>query len=295
MAYTSNPYVPKARRLAVNDVIVRKLKVSLVSRKYGVHRSTVYSWIKKASPNHREYIQTLSSAPKSHPNQLSMELVEKVIEFRKRYNRCAPIVHRRMLNAGYSVSLSSVERILRRKKLTKPRKQFKPPYGKIKRPKPKAPGDLVQIDTIHFVKSNGVRFFVYAVIDLYSRMGYVEYSSYVSSRRSFEVIKNALDYLPFKFKTVQADNGSEFSENLYINLKEVGIKFRHTRVRRPNDNAHVERFIRTIQEEGKISPIVREKEVRKRLKWFLTYYNYERLHLALQCKTPAESVVKVLK
>ncbi|PIR60412.1 MAG: hypothetical protein COU67_02150 [Candidatus Pacebacteria bacterium CG10_big_fil_rev_8_21_14_0_10_44_54] len=95
--------------------------------------------------------------------------------------------------------------------------------------------------------------------------------------------------------TIQADNGSEFSENLYINLKKVSVKFRHTRVRKPNDNAHVERFIRTIQEEGKISPIVSEKEVKRRLKWFLTYYNYERLHLALQCRTPYDFVSKVLK
>lgn len=295
MPYTSNPYAPKARRLAVNDVRIRKLKVSLVARKYGVHRSTIYSWLSKAMPDHKTHIQTLSSAPKSHPNQLSKKLVDKVVEFRKRYNRCAPIVHKRMLNAGYNISLSSVERILRRRGLTRKKRQLKPKYGVIKRPKARKPGDLVQIDTIHFVKSNGTRFFVYAVIDLYSRMGYVEYSSYVSSRRSFEVIKNALDYLPFNFKTVQADNGSEFSESLYFKLREQNIKFRHSRVRKPNDNAHVERFIRTIQEEGKISPIVSEKVVRKRLERFLAYYNYERLHLALQCKTPAEIVVKVLK
>ncbi|PIR60076.1 MAG: hypothetical protein COU67_03445 [Candidatus Pacebacteria bacterium CG10_big_fil_rev_8_21_14_0_10_44_54] len=199
MSYTSNPYVPKARRLAVNDVIVRGIKQSVVARKYGVAPSTISKWIKKASPNHREYIQTMSSAPKSHPNQLSKELVDKVIEFRKKYSRCAPIIHRMMINAGYRVSLSSVERVIRRNRLTRRSRQLKPPYGKIKRPKVKSSGDLVQIDTIHFVKSNGRRFFVYAVIDLYSRMGYVEYSSYVSSRRSFEVIKNAQEYLPFRF------------------------------------------------------------------------------------------------
>lgn len=295
MSYTSNPYAPKARRLAVNDVRIRKLKVAFVARKYGVHRSTVYSWLRKATKDSKTHIQTMSSAPRSHPNQIPGDIVDKVIEVRKKHHRCAPIVHKRLTNAGYSISLSSVERILRKHKLTRKKKQFKPKYGKIKRPKAKKPGDFVQIDTIHFVKSSGKRFFVYALIDLYSRMGYVEYSNYISSEKSFEVIKNAMKYLPFSFKTVQADNGSEFSENLYINLQTLNIRFRHSRVRKPNDNAHVERFVRTVQEEGLRKGIQSEKKVKEQLKTFIEYYNYERLHLALQCQTPYESVVKVLK
>ena len=48
---------------------------------------------------------------------------------------------------------------------------------------------------------------------------------------------------------MQSDNGLEFSEHFAQRLKSNNIALRHTRLGRPNDNAHIERFNRTIQEE----------------------------------------------
>ncbi|MGH7926701.1 MAG: integrase core domain-containing protein, partial [Candidatus Binatia bacterium] len=59
-------------------------------------------------------------------------------------------------------------------------------------------------------------------------------------------MKAATEQSPFPFVLLQSDHGSEFSQKFTL---EVGVTHRHTRVRTPNDNAHLERFNRTIQEE----------------------------------------------
>ena len=66
---------------------------------------------------------------------------------------------------------------------------------------------------------------------------------------SVQTILEAQAKLSFKFKTVQADNGPEFGKHFAERLQTKGIVIRHTRLHRPNDNAHIERFNRTIQEE----------------------------------------------
>ena len=126
------------------------------------------------------------------------------------------------------------------------------------------------------------------MIDLYSRFGYAEYKQKLRQTDSFQVISHARDYCGFDFTMVQTDNGPEFKTGFKYQLKKKRIGLRHSRVRRPNDNAHVERFIRTIQEECFKGKIPREYGISNQLKKYLFYYNYQRLHLGINLKTPAQ-------
>jgi transposase InsO family protein len=63
------------------------------------------------------------------------------------------------------------------------------------------------------------------------------------------VIARAEAQFGFRFSMVQADNGPEFGRYFEQTMKRNGILTRHSRLGRPNDNAHIERFNRTIQEE----------------------------------------------
>jgi transposase len=123
MAYSMNPYLPKVRRMAVNDVEVRNMTHTSVAQKYGVHRATVGRWVKRATPDRKEHIRTLSSRPLSHPKQLDEAIVYRVIELRQKCGRCAPVLHEILRREGVYISLSSVKRILTRYGLTKRRKQ----------------------------------------------------------------------------------------------------------------------------------------------------------------------------
>jgi transposase InsO family protein len=294
MPYTSNPYVARTRRLAVNDVLVRHFTNSFVSRKYGVHRSTIGRWLKRATGDRKTYIETESSRPHHHPRQLPKELEAKVIKVRLETGRCAQILYAMLKNKGVVVSLSSVKRVLKRNRLTRRKRQLKPPYAKVQRPEAKMPGDLVEMDTIHFVKFDGSRFYIYALIDVCSRYGYAEYSKYLSARKSASVAYNALKTFRFKVLTIQTDNGGEFSEAFYFSLKKIGIQLRHTRPRKPNDNAHIERFVRTIQEEGFGWRLPEEQTMQNSLQKYMSYYNKERLHLGINCNTPCSIVAKLL-
>lgn len=295
MSYTSNPYVGKARMLAKNDVVSGRLRVSQAANKYGVNRTTIWRWVKKYRESGRRpntFIATLPSRPNHHPNETKPEVVKRIVDLRLELNRCAPIIRAHLRKEGVIIGLSTVGKILKKNKLTKKRKQLKD-YKPFPRPKASSLGSLVEIDTIHFVKPDYGRVYIYAVIDVFSRLGYAEYKNKISSKESLRVLLNAQKYFGFKFKLVQADNGSEFPSTLGYSLRRLKISLRHSRVRKPNDNAHVERFVRTIQEECFKGKLPEENKVEKQLRNYIEYYNNERLHLGINCQTPAEYVAKV--
>ncbi len=62
----------------------------------------------------------------------------------------------------------------------------------------------------------------------------------------------------------------------------------YSRIRKPNDNAHIERFNRTIQDELLTRLPKDVNIINKELPGYLTYYNTRRKHLGLGLKTPAE-------
>lgn len=293
MSYNTNPYAPRARRLAVNEVRAPRARVSAVARKYGVARKTIYDWLRKAGPDHREFIATLPSCPKTHPKTLDPAIIKRIVELRLELKRSAPVLHEHLLAEGVSVSLSSVARTLKRLKMTRRKKQASY-YEPLPRPRAEKPGDLVQVDTIHLVKPNGERFYIYAIIDLYSRVAWAYYSPKIGQKVSLKVTREAEERFGFKFKTIQTDNGPEFRDGFAIELSHRYIKVRHSRIRRPNDNAHVERFIRTLQEEALGGRIPPTRGLQQRLDTYLDYYNNRRLHFGLDLKTPSQCVTKVM-
>lgn len=297
MAYTSNPHVGKTRRKAVQDVY-NGSSVAAVARYYGVHRTTVHRWIKRASEHPTEYHQTLetkSSAPRRNGNALEDAIIDRIIQVRLEHNRCAPIIHAQLKNEGLVVSLSSVERTLRRQGLTRKGKRRASFYKTtIKRPVVTEPGALVEVDTIHFTRPDNSRYYIFTVLDVYSRMAYAYYSPKLTQGGSMKAIREAQRRFGFKFTMIQTDNGPEFKDWVVQQLGNLHIAMRHSRVRKPNDNAHLERFNRTLQEECFTTSRPKEETIQTQLNDYLEYYNNERLHLGLNCVTPAQCVAMVL-
>jgi len=292
MPYTSSPFAAKARKLAIITLKKEGLSCAEMARRMGVNRSTILRWKRLDTPHYRQDIETRSSRPCYHPNTLTSEVTKRIIELRAKLRRSAPVIQRELAREGITISASVIGKKLKQLKLTRKRKQASY-YQPLPRPKAESPGDLVQVDTIHFVTPKG-RFYIYAVIDLYSRVAWAYYSPKIGQKVSLKVVREAEKKLGFRFKTVQTDNGPEFKDGFAIELSHRYIKVRHSRIRRPNDNAHVERFIRTLQEEalgGKIPPT---RGLQQRLATYLDYYNNHRLHFGLQLQTPTEFVAKVL-
>lgn len=313
MSYSSNPLLPKARADAVRLLVEQQLPVAVAARKSGVHRSTLWRWKQRWDklnehvqlenhnrPNRvagskfrlaacRWIVPTLSSRPHAHPHAVSKQVVRRIAYYRHRYGRCAVIVHAYCTREGTLVSLSTVRRVLDRLGLLAKRKWKRGYRSPIARPKADKPGGLVQTDTVHlYDHANKQRTYLYTLVDVYSRWAYVEHHNHISQQLAAAVVRRGQAYAGFHFELVQADNGPEFGRHFEELLQIRNTTVRHSRVRRPNDNAHIERFNRTIQEECTGSTSSTTQELNSKVLSYLAYYNDERLHLGLQCRTPRE-------
>lgn len=286
MSYTQNPNVPKVRRDAAN-MVRRGFSKEEVGRRFGVGSSTICKWVKKAKVWGYGAIPTLSSRPKHHPKQLSDEIVWKIFQQRIKNRRCAEVVHQELLNQGIKVSLSSVKRTLDRHGLLKKRSKWKRYHPHVDRPYPLKAGDLVQIDTIHRMINEKKRLYVFVLIDVYSRWVYAKAYEKMSGKHTIRFVNEAQRNASFHFQMLQSDHGPEFSKWFTSRIQK---DHRYTRIGKPNDNAHIERVNRTIQEEclDKLPNDV--KKINCELKKYLQYYNYERLHLSLNLKTPNQFI-----
>lgn len=289
MSYSSNPNLPWVRAEAVK-LVKQGWSLRKAAKHFGFSHCAVRLWLKKKPVygwHGRMEIPTMSSRPRHHSRELKPYVVDAIVAKRKERNRCAEVVCRELSNQGIVVSLSSVKRTLKRQGLIRHRSPWKRWHFSQPRPDAILAGDLVQVDTIHFIV-NGKMFYVYTLIDVASRWAYAKVSSRISAKRSLNFVKEALKYSGFNFKMIQSDHGPEFSAWFTENLKKLGGKHRHSRVRKPNDNGHVERFNRTLKEECLNKVSYNPKSFQKAINEYLPYYNKQRLHLGLKFLTPHE-------
>lgn len=288
MAYTTNPKLPKLRMEAVRLVKYRGWSTREVARYTGYNQSTITRWCKKDPTGGWQRIPTLSSRPKTSPRALPREIVSEIIKERVGRRRCAEHVYHALKKKDVLVSLSSVKRTLDRCHLTKKRSPWKRPHDFTPRPIALCAGSLLQADTIHIMAPDGSRIYVYTVIDLYSRWAYAEAVKKIGASPSVEFIKRAQEEAPFHFEMIQTDNGSEFSTWFTHGCWSIGTLHRHGRVRKSNDQAYVERFNRTVQEECFDRVTHTLSSFKKVLPQYLEYYNTERSHMGINYLTPSE-------
>ncbi len=313
MAYSINPNLPRARAIALRLLIADNIPLLVVANRCGIHRTTLWRWKKKwdirninigqekaGRPTRQTHfvaqyyywnIPTNSSRPHTSPRAIATDIVQRIMELRYSLKRCAEVVWHYLVTVdGVSVSLSSVRRILKRHHEFDGARKKRVRPDNPRRPHPTEPGELVQTDTIHYVCPNSYkRRYVYTVIDLYSRIAYAEIHNHIRPGIAAKVIQRAQEAVGFHFAMVQADNGLEFSRYFEQRLLKQNIQIRHSRLGRPNDNAHIERFNRTIQEEclgSRISSSVATATLQIKINRYIEYYNTKRIHLGLQLQTP---------
>jgi transposase InsO family protein len=286
MPYTTNEKADRVRVQAIRMVSSGK-STREVARYFGYNQSTIVRWYarKHEARNKKKGLSVRSSRPKTSPNALPREIVAKIIEVRTRTKRCAEVVHETLRQEGVVVSLSSVKRVLSRYNMTNKRSIWRKRRLYPIRPDIANQGDLVEFDTIHFVDKYGKRSYVYTAIDVYSRYGYAMLSAKSNTHQTLKFLKQVRRYFPFEIKCIQTDNGPEFGKFFTDRCK---VMHRHNHPRSPNENGHLERFNRTIQEEMPKHhlSIFRKEDVSE----FLEHYNKKRMHLGIKFKTPAQMI-----
>ena len=272
MSYCTGKNIEIARGKAIKMLVIENKSVGVIADRFGVHRSTIWRWHQKwlaqnsdkVLTNHyrpnrepgkrfrwdgvRWSIPSLSATPKN-PHRLSDNLVQLILDVRDQLRRCAEVIWYYINSAlCIKISLSSVRRVLKRfGRMNKPKNHRNRCYKGIPRPKILAPGDLVEIDTIHlFNPISKQKRYIYTVIDLYTRMAYARVYKDLRPINSLNTIEEAEQYFGFNFRMVQSDNGLEFARYFETRLESRGVKIRHTRLGRPNDSFLILTTITTI-------------------------------------------------
>jgi transposase InsO family protein len=193
-----------------------------------------------------------------------VELVEAVLRLREEYPRWGKdklvvLLH----DKGFDCSASTVGRILHRLKqrgvLQEPmpnhistrKRQRQRPYA-IRKPKgyqAKAPGDIVEVDTLDVRPLPGMVLKHFTARDIVSRWDVLEAHTRATSHTASTFIDTLLERMPFPIRAIQVDGGSEFQDAFEKDCQERGIKLFVLPSRSPKLNGHVERAQRTHTEE----------------------------------------------
>lgn len=286
MSYTTNEKVGRVRIQAIRLLAAGK-STREVARYLGYAQSTIVKWSKRKNECwHQQSLPTRSSRPHTSPRSISKELVAKIIAARKETKRCAEVVYEKLKMDGVAVSLSTVKRTLSRYGLLKKRSPWKRVRTYPIRPDIALQGDLVEIDTIHFMDKHRKRSYVYTAIDLYSRYGFALLSKKADTHHSIVFFQKIREYFPFEVKCIQTDNGPEFGAFFSDFITRKNVTHRRIHPRSPNENGHVERFNRTLQEEIPRHSLC--MFIEKDMRAYLKHYNSKRMHMGIKFKTPQQ-------
>jgi len=280
--------MPRIRREAAQ--LVRKgWSTRKVARHFGFSQSVIVKWVKKSFQYGYHSIPTQSARPHHHPKELKPEVVKKIMEIRLKRRRTSEVVHQELLNQGIRVSLNSVRRTIDRHGLMKKRSPWKRYHPPVERPYPLQPGDLVEIDTIHRMIDEEKRLYVFVLLDVYSRWVFAKAYERMNAATTLQFVKLAQQEATFHFNMLQSDHGPEFGKWFVSRVRKL---HRYTRIGKPNDNAHIERFNRTLQEECLDKRPDNVESINCALKKYLRYYNHERLHLGISLRAPVQLIQK---
>ncbi len=238
---------------------------SSASRMYGVSLSSVKRWCKRYDGTWQSLLKK-SHRPHGHPKQHTPK-EEKQIKnsFKKHYARYGwDGVYDDLLRKGYTRSFSGMVYAAKRMGLAERSKPKKKSRISRRYPEIMTPGEKVQIDVKEVpynclrgsVLRDGKHLYQWTAIDESTRVrfvyGFEEHTPENSVRFLFMVIKA----FPFRIKTIQTDNGTEFTYK-YISdenicpfdkaLQKLGIKHKLIPPRTPWHNGKVERSHRNDQ------------------------------------------------
>ena len=279
--------------------------VSLTCRHFGIARQTFYRWKSRYRPFDLRSLEDRSSRPqKVRQRTWTTAEVLAVQHLRETYSRWGKAkLAVLLLRDGVKLSASRVGRILSylkgrgllkeplRRSLAR-RRQWKRQYAtrKPKSYEARAPGDIVQIDTMDVRPEPGVVLKQFTTVDVVSRWSVPTIASNATALLASRALDDLIARMPFPVKAIQVDGGSEFMAEFEDACQQKGILLFCLPPRSPKLNGRVERANRTYREEfydcSTATPTV--AGFKADLRAWEHIYNHIRPHQSLGHLTPAE-------
>jgi transposase InsO family protein len=260
-----------------------------VLRELGVPKSTYYRWLKRLRLNDRPGGSSTPWNRLTPKEQLAVLAVARHLPELSCRQLAAWITD----NQGFSVSESTVYRILREEGLIKsPAMQLK--AGKEFHRKTTGPHQMWATDASYFKVIGWGYYYMVTVMDDYSRFILAHKLQRDMTSDSFiEVVQEAVDHtgmteIPVENRTsLLSDNGPGYVSrafNDYLHL--VGIRHILAAPYHPQTNGKIERYHQSIKRDVNQVPYELPSDLEAAIATFVTYYNYSRYHMALSNVTP---------
>lgn len=203
---------------------------------------------------------------------------------------------------GWMVNRKTVFAIMREKGLTQPKIWHRPCRPRrVEKMVPSRINESWQIDMSSLQLADLRPLFLVVVTDCFTR----EIVSWKLDRRCraaewVSALHQALEQRGWKQKgdpaglVLRSDNGAQPCSKRFVEyLGTVGIRGQYTGYNAPDDNAYLERVIRTIKEEEIwLNQYESWAEAHQDIDAYVRFYNEERIHSALQYRTPKEFAQK---
>lgn len=280
----------------LNAINISKLKVSQACKVLGLNLKRFYSWQSLYTIFGLDGLMDTSPQPKHKVFQLLPDEEKAIDEYTLKH----PEQHHREIQfnlerQGVYVSVSTVYRRLKERKLIKEHKILKPkkPYQK---PQATAPHQHWLVD-LTYILVGRTFWYLIVVIDFFSR--YIvswELSPSATSRDVQRTIDFALAQFNLHDKElkpiIHSDNGPQMKAKTFKKfLRDLGILNDYSRPHIPQDLAVLERLFRTTkQEEVYRNEYITPYEARERLSAFFDYYCHQRPHQGIGNVTPYDKL-----
>ena len=269
-------------------------------REFNVSKSTFYEWRKTFRKEGAAGLIPKKPIAKSHPRQLSLGTVEKIIELRKTYHlgpeRITWYLER---YHGIQTSCSTVFRTLGRHGLKRLPKNADRRALHTRRYSKGVPGHHVQVDvkfvTLKTAEGKSIRRFQYTAIDDATRVRALRIFNRHNQAHAIKFIDYVIEKFPFRIHTIRTDRGHEFQAQFHWHVEDKGMRHVYIKPRTPQLNGKVERSHRSDQEEFyQLLTYTDDVDLNQKLEQWERYYNYDRPHGAFKGKTPYEALRSLL-
>jgi len=265
-----------------------------VLARLNISKSTYYRWRKRARDGR---LEDRPGGSKISWNRLTPQ--EESLVLRLAYEK--PELSSRQLSAwitdhqGFSVSESTVYRILKRKGLIKS-PEMRMVAGKEYHRKTTAPHQMWATDASYFKVPGWGYYYLVTVMDDYSRFILAwKLQRDMTAYSLIEVVQDAIDAthmteVPVEDRTkLLSDNGSGYLARTFREyLRLVGVKHIVAAPFHPQTNGKIERYHQTVKRDVNQVPYDFPSKLEVAIKDFVDYYNYRRYHKALGNVTPAD-------
>ena len=247
--------------------------VKEASIKFNEWPKTIYRWIERYDGTVKS-LENKSRRPHHHPNEHTEEEIN-LIKAYKRTNKETGLVVLwvKLREAGYTRTVQGLYHAMQRLEIYEKTPSKKKENEPVEWIAGTYPGEKVQID-VKFVPTKclspelqnlGEKYYQYTGIDEFTRLRYTwftnEHSTYTSSEFAKRIVKYFKEQYDIEIKTIQTDNGFEFTNRLSWNsflknkktmfektLEKLGIEYKVIKPYTPKQNGRVERSHRKDQE-----------------------------------------------